>query len=69
MFLHKAIDLTDWEAARFAVFQSHGNQTAKKKINKKPLKLFKLFKAENMKYTKESLGDLVDIIFHYWLNK
>lgn len=31
MFLHKAIDLTDWEAASFAVFQSHGNQTAKKK--------------------------------------
>lgn len=28
MFLHKAIDLADWEAARFTVLQSHGNQTA-----------------------------------------
>ena len=25
VFLHKAIDLTDWEAASFAVLQSHGN--------------------------------------------
>lgn len=31
VFLHKAIDLTDWEAASFAVLQSHGNQTAEKK--------------------------------------
>lgn len=31
MFLHKAIDLTDWEAASFAVLQSHGNQTAENK--------------------------------------
>lgn len=28
MFLHKAIDLTDREAASFAVLQGHGNQTA-----------------------------------------
>lgn len=32
VFLHKAIDLTDWEAASFAVLQSHGNQTAEKKM-------------------------------------
>lgn len=30
VFLHKAIDLTDWETSSFAVLQSHGNQTAKK---------------------------------------
>lgn len=35
MFLHKAIDLTDWEAASFAVLQSHGNQTAEKNPQKK----------------------------------
>ena len=38
MFLHKAIDLTDGEAACFAVLQSHRNQTAEEntpgKINK-----------------------------------
>lgn len=34
MFLHKAVDLTDREAASFAVFQSHGNQTAEKKITR-----------------------------------
>lgn len=35
MFLHKAIDLTDWEAAGFAILQSHGNQTAEKNPQKK----------------------------------
>lgn len=30
MFLHKAIDLTDWKAASFAVLKCHGNQAAKK---------------------------------------
>lgn len=28
MFLHKAIDLADREAACFAVLQGHGDQTA-----------------------------------------
>lgn len=35
MFLHKAIDLADWEAAGFAVLQRHGNQAAKKSNNKR----------------------------------
>lgn len=33
MFLHKAIDLTDREAASFAVLQGHGDQTAEIKRN------------------------------------
>lgn len=32
MFLHKAIDLADREAACFAVLQGHGDQTADIKI-------------------------------------
>lgn len=35
MFLHKAIDLADWEAAGFAVLQRHGNEAAEKKVSRK----------------------------------
>lgn len=35
MFLHKAIDLADREAASFAVLQRHGNQAAEKKNQQK----------------------------------
>lgn len=40
MFLHKAIDLADWEAAGFAVFQRHGNQAAKRNISRKKKSAF-----------------------------
>lgn len=40
MFLHKAIDLTDWKAASFAVLQRHGNQAAKKKNHQKEKSVF-----------------------------
>lgn len=44
MFLHKAIDLADWEAAGFAVLQRHGNQAAKNKIQQKEKSVFRCFR-------------------------
>lgn len=61
MFLHKAIDLTDWEAASFAVLQSHGNQTAEKNHQ---TKFFIQEYVEEEKDTQDSWGDLSGILFH-----
>ncbi len=57
VFLHKAIDLTDWEAASFAVLQSHGNQTAAKNYQKKTL--FQYSSKQKGKYTKNLVGIII----------
>lgn len=41
MFLHKAIDLADGEAAGFAVLQCHGNQAADKKAARRKMRPLK----------------------------
>lgn len=54
VFLHKAIDLADREAASFAVFQSHCNQTAEGK--KEKIKSLLQLKADEVKYTTQQFS-------------